>query len=33
MRQKIGKVCMILGALLILASAVLLAYNKSRARA
>ena len=28
MRQKIGKVCMILGALLILASAVLLAYNK-----
>ena len=28
MRQKIGKICMILGALLILASAVLLAYNK-----
>ena len=28
MRQKIGKVCMILGALLILASAALLAYNK-----
>ena len=28
MRQKIGRVCMVLGALLILAAAALLAYNK-----
>lgn len=28
MRQKIGKICMVLGALLILAAAALLAYNK-----
>ena len=28
MRQKIGRVCMLLGALLILAAAALLAYNK-----
>ena len=28
MKQKIGKICMVLGALLILASAALLAYNK-----
>ena len=28
MRQKIGKMCMVLGALLILAAAALLAYNK-----
>ena len=28
MRQKIGRACMVLGALLILAAAALLAYNK-----
>lgn len=28
MRQKIGRLCMVLGALLILAAAALLAYNK-----
>ena len=28
MRQKIGRMCMVLGALLILAAAALLAYNK-----
>ena len=28
MKQKIGKICMVLGALLILASAALLAYNQ-----
>ena len=28
MKQKIGKICMVLGALLILASLGLLAYNK-----